>query len=189
MEWIRRNPKSAVALSALAMLCVIVFVWGMSGGSDAPSATPTLGPPTSSTAPSNPLTALPSPTGSPSSVADAIAGFPAGGMGALGPGSAGEGFHNGLPAHRIVISAGSDGPLLGVGWRAPTADGARGGKDLSGAATFRHAATVYGKPDYAQIYTYDGPESSTVWCTITVDGRVTDHQVAKGPWGQVFCQG
>ena len=104
-------------------------------------------------------------------------------------GVAAPGTHRGLPAHHVVLTAGSDGPLLGVGWWIPTADGARVGQQGKGSASFRHEATVYGAPDYAQLYTADGPASSTVWCTVTVDGAVTDHQVAKGPWGQVFCRG
>ena len=191
MEWIRRNPKSAVALSALVVLCMVVLVWGMSGGSRRTSADgtldgPTLPAPTST--PSSKLTALPSPSGTPTS-ASALTDFPAAGMGGIGPGLAGSGMNSGLPVHRVVIAAGSDGPLLGVGWRIPTADGARGGKNYSYKSSFRRAATAYGNPDYAQLYTHVGPDSSEVWCTVTVDGRVVERQVAHGPWGQVFCQG
>jgi hypothetical protein len=187
MEWIRRNPKAAVALSALAVLLVIVVVWGMSGSSsDEPE---TLGTPSAS--PSSlltrePLTELPSASGSPTSVAGAIAAFPSKGMGGLG--LVGNGGTDGLPAHRVVITAGSDGPLV-AGWRIPTADGARSGKDMSLHTSFRHGATAYGRPDYAQLYAFVGQNSSTLWCTVTVDGRVTEHQVAHGPYGQVFCQG
>ena len=188
MEWIRRNPKSAVALSALVVLCMIVLVWGMSGGSGRPSADATLDGPTLP-APSSTLTVLPSPSGTATSASGALTDFPAAGMGGLGPGLAGSGMNSGLPAHRVVIAAGSDGPLLGVGWRIPTADGARGGTNRSYKSSFRRAATAYGRPDYAQLYTRVGPDSSEVWCTVTVDGRVVERQVARGPWGQVFCQG
>jgi hypothetical protein len=193
MEWIQRNPKKAVALSALAVLCAVILVWGMSGGSGTPSAEPTLGSPgllaTPTATPSRSLTAMPTPSGTPTSVGDIVNGFPSAGMGSIGPGLLGKGGANGLPAHRIVIAAGSDGPLLGVGWRMPTADGKRAGKDLSYQKTFRHATTVYGRPDYAQLYTRVGPDSSVVWCTVTVDGRVTEREEARGPWGGVFCQG
>lgn len=192
MEWIQRNPKKAVALSALAVLVVVIIVWGASSRSDTPAAEPTLGLPSPAlptTTPTRKLTALPTPSASPTSVGDAIAGFPSSGMGIAAAGGAGTGFSNGLPRHRVVISAGSDGPLGGVGWRVPTADGDRVGRDTAPGSSFSHTSTAYGPPDYAQLYTYVGPESSKVWCTVTVDGKVTDHQEAKGPWGQVFCQG
>lgn len=188
MEWIRRNPKSAAALSALTVLLVVVLVWGL-GGSDTPTDEPTLGAPSASPTPTRaPLTVLPSPSAAPTSIAEAIQGFPSSGMGA-GPGLLGDGATQGLPPHRVVIEAGSDGPLLGVGWRIPTADGKRAGKDLTYKNRFRHAATAYGSPDYAQLYTRVGPDSSVVWCTVSVDGRVVERKEVKGPWGGVFCQG
>ena len=194
MEWIRRNPKKAGGLSTLAVVCLVVLVWGLTGGSgtqvDEPS---TLGLPsplaTPTRTPSRSLNGLPTPSGTPTSVSQVLSGFPSAGMGALGPGLVGSGGVNGLPAHSLVISAGSDGPLLGVGWRIPTADGKRAGKDTSYQKSFRHATTVYGRPDYAQLYTRVGPDSSHVWCTVTVDGKVTERQEAHGPWGAVFCQG
>jgi hypothetical protein len=197
MEWIQRNPKKAAGLAALVVLVLVIFVWGMSRGSSAPAAEPTLGSPTMlatpTTTPSRLLDGLPSsgvsPTGGATSIAQALNAFPSAGMGNIGPGLIGSGGTNGLPPHRVVIEAGSDGPLLGVGWRIPTADGARKGKDLSYKKSFRHAATAYGRPDYAQLFTRVGPNSSVVWCTVTVDGKVTERQEAHGPWGGVFCQG
>lgn len=111
------------------------------------------------------------------------------GMGGMPSGMAGSGFNRSLTRHHVVITAGSDSPLLGVGWRIPLADGPRSGTAKSAGTSFRHAATTYGRPDYAQLYTYIGPDGKDVWCTVTVDGRVTDHREAHGPWGQVFCQG
>lgn len=195
MEWIQRNPKKAAGLAGLMTLVVIILVWGMSGGgSGAPAAEPTLGGApsllaTPTVTPRRSLTVLPTPSGTPTSVDQVINGFPSAGMGTIGPGLIGSGGANGLPPHRVVIEAGSDGPLLGVGWRIPTANGPRKGKDLSYKNWFRHATTAYGKPDYAQLYTRVGPDSSVVWCTVTVDGKVTEHQEAHGPWGGVFCQG
>jgi hypothetical protein len=190
MEWIRRNPKKAAGLSALALACAVILVWGVTNGSGkadptlgvtAPLATPTQAPPRSLTGPL-------APSAAPTSVDQVVGGLPSTGMGGIS-GVAGTGFNSGLKPHHIVITAESDGPLAGVGWKMPTADGPRGGKDAVGARSFRHEATVYGPPDYAQLYTFDGPESSRLSCTITVDGKVTDHQEAHGPWGQVFCQG
>ena len=192
MEWIQRNPKKAIALAALAVLVVVVLIRGMSGGSGSPSTEPILSGPslaTPTTTPTHRLTVLPTPSGTPTSIGSVMSGFPASGMGGIAPGMAGNGLSNGLPPHRVVIAAGSDGPLLGVGWRIPTADGGRSGKDTSYRSSFRHVATAYGKPDYAQLYTMVGPDSTHVWCTVTVDGRVTERQDARGPWSQVFCQG
>ncbi len=195
MEWIQRNPKTAAALAALVVLCVAVLVWGTTRGSAEPQdpaageplATPTASP----TRP--PLTALPegSPTAAPTGAATTLAGFPAAGMGGMGSmsGIAGQGFTDSLPRHQVVISAGADSPLAGVGWRIPLAKGARSGTEKSPGPSFSHSAVSYGNPDYAQLYTYVGPDGSHVWCTVTVDGRVTDHQEARGPWGEVFCQG
>jgi hypothetical protein len=194
MEWIQRNPKAAIGVSALAVLCVVILVWGMSGGSGTSSAEPTLAPLATPTAtPSHKLTVLPSPTVAPTgkatSISDVLNGFPSTGMGEIPPGMLGSGGDYGLPPHRVVISAGSDGPLLGVGWKIPTADGKRGGKDLSYKKSFSHATTAYGRPDYAQLYTRVGPDSSRVWCTVRVDGVVTEHEEGHGPWSAVFCQG
>jgi hypothetical protein len=193
MEWIQRNPKTAAALAALVLLCVAVLAWGTTRGSDeprddpagaAPLATPTASP----TRP--PLTALPegSPTAAATGASTTLAGFPSTGMGAM-PGIAGEGFNDSLPRHQVVITAGADSPLAGVAWRIPLAKGARSGTEKSPGTSFSHAAVSYGQPDYAQLYTFVGPDGSHVWCTVTVDGRVTDHQEARGPWGEVFCQG
>ena len=45
MEWIQRNPKKAVALSALLVLCLVALVWALSGSNDDPSDSSTLGGP------------------------------------------------------------------------------------------------------------------------------------------------
>jgi hypothetical protein len=193
MDWIRRNPKAAVALSALAVLCAVLIVWAMSRSSDA-TKQPLLGGPTLSgepsvtPSPSRSLTILPTPTTKSTTIGGALGGFPSAGMG-VPPGMVGSGSDYGLPPHHVVITAGSDGPLLGVGWKIPTADGKRGGKDLSYKSSFSHGATAYGRPDYAQLYTRVGPNSTRVWCTVRVDGRVTEHQEGRGPWSAVFCQG
>jgi len=192
MEWIRRNPKRVAALTAVPVLVAIAITWSVFGHAGPPSAGRSLGAaplawPT--TTPSSGLRAFPtsssSATAEPTAIPDA----------ALAPtdfgssGLSGTGFASSLAKHRVVLTAGADVPLQGVGWRIPLADGARSGTVKGGAPSFRRAATTYGSPDYAQLYTYVGPDGSSVWCTITVDGKVTDHRVAKGPWGQVFCRG
>lgn len=192
MDWFRRNPTKAAGLSALAVLCLVVLVWDFAGGSGRTAGSSTLGAPaplaTPTTSPTRSLAGLATSSGSPTPIGQVVGGGgAASGTGATG--IPGTGFDRGLTPHHVVITAESDGPLAGVGWQMPTADGPRGGKDAVGQRSFRHEATVYGTPPYAQLYTFDGPHSSWVSCTVTVDGKVTDHQVAKGPWGQVFCRG
>jgi hypothetical protein len=195
MEWVRRHPRTAAGLSLLAVLCVGVIAWGVLGnGSPSSEALPgsALPAPTSPrlTLPTLAPSGSPAPTGSPASIGDALANLPgANGGQPLPPGLAGSGGVIAMPAHHVVISAGSDGPLLGVGWNIPTADGQRKGKDLSHRRTFGHATTAYGKPNYAQLFAKSGPDSSYVWCTVSVDGRVTERQEGHGPWAGVYCVG
>src|SRR4051812_26372019 len=117
MEWIRRNSGTAmVGLAALAVLCVVLLVWSIAGsgrghGSDPAAGGPPLALPT--TSPHRPpLEAFPSSARSASAGSGAMSAFSSAGMG----GVAAPGTHRGLPAHHVVITAGSDGPLLGVGW-------------------------------------------------------------------------
>jgi len=192
MEWIQRNPKKAVGLSALAVLVVVVLVWGMSGGSGTPSQ-PTLGGPSLATPTATPthiLSALPTPSAVPTSTDDVLQALTAAGSGtskstAFGAG----GSSHGLTPHRVVITAQSDGALMAVGWWIPFADGERKGADTSGSKTFTHGDHTYGDSDLARVLAYSGPDSKKTWCTITVDGKVTERQEAKGPYAEVFCQG
>jgi hypothetical protein len=189
MEWIQRNPKKTVGLSALAVLVVVILVWGMSGGGS-PDKSTLGGPPlaTPTAMPSHRLTVLPTPSAVPSAVGEVVDGFPSGGLGSSS-GIGGGGYDKSLPRHRVVITAGSPDGMLGVGWRIPLGDGPRSGTMKSPGRSFQHSTVTYGEPDYAQLYAYVGPNASKVWCTVLVDGRVTDHRIATGPWGQVFCQG
>jgi hypothetical protein len=190
MEWIQRNPKKAVGLSALAVLVVVVLVWGMSRGSGTPS---TLGGPSLATPTATPthiLSALPTPSAVPTSTTDVLQALTAGGSGtsktqAFGAG----GSSHGLTPHHVVVTAQSDGPLMAVGWWIPFADGARKGADTSGSKTFSHGDHTYGDSDLARVLAFSGPISKKTWCTITVDGKVTERQEARGPYAEVFCQG
>ena len=85
MEWIRRNPKKAAGLSALALACVVILVWGVTNGSGkadptlgvtAPLATPTQAPPRSLTGPL-------APSAAPTSVDQVVGGLPSTGMGGI----------------------------------------------------------------------------------------------------------
>ena len=191
MEWIRRNPRTTTALSALAVLVVVVIVWGASGGSDPTSDRPTLGGPplaTPTTTPSDKLSVLPTPSAVPTSADGALEGLRGSGGGAF-TADFGQGFSTSLPRHRVVVRAGSDGPMMAVGWWIPFADGDRkGGKSAPG-RSFEHSDHSYGDADLARILAYGGPYSRTTWCTVSVDGKVTDRQEADGPYAEVFCQG
>jgi hypothetical protein len=194
MEWIQRNPKKAVGLSALAVLVVIMVVWGMSGGSGSPSAEPTLGGPSLATptaTPSHKLTALSSPsaTAVPTTQSALMAALENGGGSATST-AFGHGSSSHLAHHNVVVRAGSDSEMMAVGWWIPFADGERKGGDGSKPRTFRHADSTWGDPGtLARILAYSGPFSKKTWCTITVDGKVTERQEAPGPYAQVFCQG
>jgi hypothetical protein len=192
MEWIQRNPKKAVGLSALVVLVVVVLVWGMSG-SGTPSAEPTLGGSglaTPTATPTHVLSALPTPSAVPTSSTDVMQALAAAGSGTSESQLFGaSGSSHGLTPHHVVIAAQSDGPLMAVGWWIPFADGTRKGSDTSGSKTFSHADRTYGDNDLARILAYGGPNSKKTWCTITVDGKVTERQQAQGPYAEVFCQG
>jgi hypothetical protein len=115
------------------------------------------------------------------------------GLDSSGNGAFTKGFGTGsaksLPKHHVVVKAVSDGPMMGVGWWIPFADGERKGGDSSKSKTFSHSDVTYGDADLARVLAYGGPYSKRTWCTVVVDGKVTERQEAKGPYGQVFCQG
>jgi hypothetical protein len=191
MEWIQRNPKKAVALSALLVLCLIALVWALSGSSDDSSDSSTLGGPalaTPTTTPSQHLTVLPTPSGIPTSVGGVMQGLDSSGNGAFTK-SFGSGSSKSLPKHHVVVKAVSDGQMMGVGWWIPFADGERKGGEKGPGKTFDHGDTTYGDADLARVLAYGGPTSKRTTCMIIVDGKVTEKQTAKGPYGQVFCQG
>jgi hypothetical protein len=86
----------------------------------------------------------------------------------------------------LALSTTTPGRLLtGV----PTSRDHRSGKRTDLAESWSLATTVYGKPDYAQLFTWTGPEGYPITCTITVDGHVTARLTTHGPWGKIFCQG
>jgi hypothetical protein len=190
MEWIQRNPKKTVALSALAVLVVVVLVWGMAGGSGSPQSEPTLGGSalaTPTATPTHTLSVLPTPSAVPTSVGQVLNAMPAAGGAADSFGAGGS--SKSLTRHHVVVTAQSDGPMMAVGWWIPFADGDRKGGKKAPGRTFSHADGTYGDGDLARILAYGGPYSTKTWCTVTVDGKVTDRQQARGPYAEVFCQG
>lgn len=188
MEWIRRNPKSAAGLAALMALLLVVLVWGL-GGSDSPGEDePTLGAPLGTPTPTRaPLTVLPTPSGVPTSVDEMLNAFPSGAStsGAFGA----SGSSKSLTRHRVTVTARSDGPMMAVGWWIPFADGERKGGEKGPGRSYQHSDGTYGDADLARVLAYGGPNSRRTWCTVTVDGKVTERQEADGPYAQVFCQG
>ncbi len=190
MEWIQRNPKKTVGLSALAVLVVVVLVWGMSGGSD-PRGSTLGGPPlaTPTATPTHQLTVLPTPSAVPTSVGSVLQGLDGSGNGSFTSSFGANGSSKSLTSHHVVVKAGSDGPLMAAGWWIPFADGERKGGKKSPGRTYQHADHTYGDSDLARILAYGGPTSRNTWCTVTVDGKVTERQQAKGPYAEVFCQG
>ena len=191
MDWIRRNPKVAAGVSALAVLCVVVIVWGISGGSGSPSSQPTLGGPTLATptaTPSRLLDGMPTPSGSGLSALGA-----GGGMGSSGtvklPGLQGGTMSKNFPRHQLNLLVTSEGQIGTVGWFIPTSLR----KSYGVAKDVKHewdlSTVVYGDPDYARIWLQAGARGFPITCTITVDGVVTEHRSTEGPYGQLLCQG
>jgi hypothetical protein len=187
MEWIQRNPRKAVGLSALAVLLVIVLVWGSTGGSGKPSSESTPGgaPLATPTAtPTHELSVLPTPSAPSTEASDVLQAVMSNGAGSKSFGSA-----HSLNRHHVTVTAHSDAPMMAVGWWIPFADGERAGSDTSNSRAFEHSDETWGDTDLARILAYGGPFSKKTWCTVAVDGKVTVRQEAAGPYAQVFCQG
>ena len=189
MEWIQRNPKKAAGLSGLAVLVVIMLVWAIAGGSDEPGKSTLGGAPlaTPTATPTHELSVLPTPTAPGTS--DVLKALESDGKGSFSSTFNAGGSAHGLTKHKVTVTAQSDGPMMGVGWWIPFANGERKGGDASKSRSFSHSDTTYGDADLARVLAYGGPYSKRTWCTVVVDGKVTERQEAKGPYGQVFCQG
>jgi hypothetical protein len=190
MEWIQRNRKAAAALATLVVLSGLVLAWVLTSGSGSPPVEPTLAVPT--TTPTRaPLTVLPTPSASatPSAVATSLEGAGIAGYSSL-TGLKGHSVSASYPSHHIVLSLTSSRKLPFVIYNIPTSRDNRGGTitDHLG-RTWSVQTTVYGKPDYAQVFTRADWYGTPITCTITVDGRVTAHLTTSGPYGKVFCQG
>ena len=197
MRWVRNNPGKAAGVSALLVLLVAVLLRGALGGSgtsaDAPGAVPLATP---TTTPSNSLTAVPTPVPTPTEAPAPPLTFP--GATAGGPVTVGRSKFDGLkgqsrsqsiPSHHVVLSLWSDHKLPFVIYNIPTSRDHPGGQSTDLGRTWSLSTTVYGKPDYAQLFTRSGFEGYPITCQITVDGRVTARLTSDGPWGKIFCQG
>jgi hypothetical protein len=96
---------------------------------------------------------------------------------------------SGEPRSSQLLSLRSPHNLPFVVYNIPTSRDHQSGKRTDLAESWSLATTVYGKPDYAQLFTWTGPEGYPITCTITVDGHVTARLTTHGPWGKIFCQG
>jgi hypothetical protein len=207
MEWIRYHPKISAVVAGIITLLVIVFVWMQISPDDNdeqdPLGIPTLSPPTTT-----PLTELPteSPSASPTGTATgAAAGGPGGafeGFGGAGsgggkgsggtlemPGLQGGSMYKYLPKHKIVLRVTSEVPIGTIGYVMPTSLRHSSGTVKNAGTSWSLTDTVYGNPDYAQLFFQAGSRGFPVTCTITVDGRVTERRSTEGPYGQMVCQG
>lgn len=111
-----------------------------------------------------------------------LSGLPSFGM----PGLTGNGFSHSAEPHQVTMKVSSNATMVYAGWRVPSADKSHGAKPSEG---FNVTVTGYGPPDLAQIFVTAGPGGRRTECTITVDGKVTEHRVATGPYAYLFCQG
>jgi hypothetical protein len=208
MEWIRYHPKTAAAGAAVVTVLVIVLVTAMVHKSTPED--PAFSSPLPTTTPTAQLSALPTvtpsakPTKKPGSSVEkqfaqglqSLQGKGGGGGGAATggslqmPGLQGGSYYKYLPKHHIVLRATSRAPLGTIGYIMPTSLNESSGvvKNYKG-TSWSISSTVYGSPDYAQIYLQAGSRGYPITCTITVDGHVTEQRSTEGPYGQLVCQG
>lgn len=179
------NRRQARVLLILgAALLVFVLAWMLlARGEKATTTGPDAEPWSEETLDAKP-TPKPTPTALPTKAGGLpnMAGLPTAGV----PGLSGNGITRNAEPHRVTVSVKSDAPMVYAGWRVPSGQKSGGGKASTG---FTTTVTGYGPPDWAQIFVTAGPGSRRTECTITVDGRVTEHRVATGPYAYLFCQG
>jgi hypothetical protein len=104
-------------------------------------------------------------------------------------GFAGSGLYWSLPKHHIVLSVTSPGQIGTVGYLIPTSLDKADGVAKHVGTSWGLQTIVYGRPDYARIFLQAGASGVPISCTISVDGRVTEHRATSGPYGQLMCQG
>ena len=195
MEWIRRNPKASVALVAIATLTVVSLVWVLGRSTPASSdkaTTLALPSPTSTRAPLR----LPLASSASAAPTTGASGQPLGGKAGSVEASMmhlkgiqGGSIDQTLPRHQLVLEATSEDKIGTVGYIVPTSLRENYGLVKNVGRTWRLTTTVYGDPDYAQLFLQAGYRGFPITCTITVDGRVTERRSTEGPYGQLMCQG
>jgi hypothetical protein len=90
--------------------------------------------------------------------------------------------------HVVTVSSTSDQNILALVYYV------RGGQPESASYTFLKSpmsVTTPGTGDglIAEIGAQAGPDATQVTCTVSVDGKVTASNTAKGPYGVAFCVG
>jgi hypothetical protein len=210
MEWIRYHPRASAIGAGVATLLIIVFVYTLISPSD-PKEPSTLGVPDPVTPTRTPLTELPTTTPKPSATPTAaststgqVTGFKGfgtkgattagGGVQGSGgtlsmPGLQGGSMYKYLPKHKIVLRVSAEEPIGTIGYVMPTSLRNPSGTVKNAGTVWTLTSTVYGDPDYAQLFFQAGQRGYPVTCTITVDGKVTEKRSTEGPYGQMVCQG
>ena len=203
-DWMRARPKLTAALAGVVALAVLVLVFVLANSGDKPSTKEPadFGAPLP-TAPTRAPVKLPTTTPTPSTAAEVQAaaqkafkkfgqGFSAGGLtsGQLNmPGLAGGSIYKYLPKHTLTLRATSEAPIGTVGYIAPTSLRKPTGIYKRVGTSWSVTTTVYGDPDYAQVFLQAGARGFPITCTILVDGHVTEQRSTEGPYGQMVCQG
>jgi hypothetical protein len=206
MEWIRRRPRLATAAGIAATILVLAVVVLLVRNPDKPTEQPIAFPsglPTASPT-REPLQELPTAaaTPSPSTAAQVQAatkkafndlgkgltsGLSSGSIDV--PGLQGGSIYKYLPKHKVTMRITSEAPIGTVGYVVPTSLKQSSGIVKNVGTSWSLTTTAYGDPDYAQLFMAAGNRGYPVTCTITVDGRVTEHRSTEGPYGQLICQG
>jgi len=204
-DWMRARPKLTAALAGVAALAVLMLVFVLSSNGDKPSSKEPadFGAPLP-TVPTRKPVKLPTTAASPSpSTAAQIQaaahnalkngnGFSSGGLssGQLNmAGLQGGSIYKYLPKHTLTLRARSEAPIGTVGYIVPTSLHQTSGIVKNVKNSWSLTTTVYGDPDYAQIYLQAGARGYPITCIISVDGHVTEQRATEGPYGQLVCQG
>ncbi|RNL62182.1 hypothetical protein EFK50_10305 [Nocardioides marmoriginsengisoli] len=105
------------------------------------------------------------------------------------PGLQGGSIYKYLPKHKVTMRITSEAPIGTVGYVVPTSLKNSSGIVKNVGTSWSLTTTAYGDPDYAQLFMAAGSRGYPVYCTITVDGKVTEQRHTEGPYGQLICQG
>ena len=204
MEWIRRRPRLAAVVGVAGVVLVLAIVLVMSRQPTKPVADPqALDTGTPSATPTREtLDELPTASATPTTAAEvqaqtqkAFKNFGKGLTSGLSsgtidmPGLSGGSVYKYLPKHRVVLSVTSEQPIGTIGYVVPTSLRNSSGVVKNVGGSWSLTTTAYGDPDYAQLFMAAGSRGYPVYCTITVDGKVTEQRHTEGPYGQLICQG
>lgn len=203
MEWIRHHPRTSAIIAGGITLVCIILVWSLISpkqetDADAlgvpaqPSLTPLTELPAATPTPTATPSAKPG-SGIPKGAAAGFSGFGGGGIKGGStmtlPGLQGGSYYKYLPKHHIELSVTSEAPIGVVGYIIPTSLRSSSGVAKKVGTSWHLSTTVYGSPDYAQLFMQAGARGYPLTCTIKVDGKVTERRSTDGPYGQLVCQG